>query len=84
MSNAVIENVRRSLGRTAQTPLSPRPAIYESRIPESTDTEVERFLGEIKKLSGIAQQLSPTGIDDALKNLVEEQNIHKATAWETP
>ena len=83
MTNPVLENVRRALGRTAQTPLGPRPAIHESRLPESVDSEIERFLGEIKKLSGVSQKLSPSEIDSALKTLVEEQNIHKATVWET-
>ena len=90
MTNPVIENVRRALGRTAQisspngTPLSLRPAVYESRQPESVESEIERFLGEVKKLSGVGQKLSPSEIDPALKTLVEEQNIHKATVWETP
>jgi L-lactate dehydrogenase complex protein LldG len=84
MTNPVIENIRKSLGRTAQTSLSPRPAIYEPRQPESVDSEIETFLNEIKKLSGVGQKLSYTDIDAALKTLVEEQNIRKATAWETP
>jgi len=84
MSNSVIEKIRRSLGRTAQTPLSPRPAIYESRQPESYDSEIETFLKEIKKLSGVGQKLLPSEIDAALKTLLQDQNIRKATAWETP
>lgn len=84
MTNPVIDNIRRSLGRTAQTPLSPRPAIYESRLAESLNIEVGRFLEEIKKLSGVGQKLSSADIDSALKTLVEEQNIQKATVWETP
>jgi L-lactate dehydrogenase complex protein LldG len=84
MTNPVIDNIRRSLGRTAQTPLSPRPAIYESRLAEPLDVEVERFLEEIKKLSGVGQKLSYADIDSTLKTLVEEQNIQKATVWETP
>jgi len=84
MTNPVIENVRRSLGRTAQTPLSPRPIIYESRLPESIDSEIDTFLNEIQKLSGVGQKLSTPEIDSALKTLVEKQNIKKATAWETP
>ena len=90
MSNPVIDNIRRSLGRTAQVsssqvaPLSPRPAIYRPRQPESVDSEVARFLEEVKKLSGVGQKLSTSEIDDALKTLVAEQNIHRATAWETP
>ena len=84
MTNPIIENIRRSLGRTAQTPLSPRPAIYESRQPESLDSEIETFLNEIKKLSGVSQKLSSFDIDLVLKTLVADQNIRKATAWETP
>jgi L-lactate dehydrogenase complex protein LldG len=84
MTNPVIENVRRSLGRTVQTPLSLRPAIYEPRLPESADSESERFLDEIKKLSGVGKKLTPADVDSALKTLVTEQNIHKATVSETP
>ena len=84
MTNPIIENIRRSLGRTAQTPLSPRPAIYESRQPESLDSEIETFLNEIKKLSGVSQKLSSFDIDSALKTLVADQNIRKATVSETP
>ena len=83
MTNPVIDNVRRSLGRTAQSSLSPRPAIYEPRQAETLDSENERFLDEVQKLSGVGQKLSPSDMDTALKNLVEEQNIHKATVWET-
>jgi L-lactate dehydrogenase complex protein LldG len=84
MNNPVIDNIRRSLGRTEQTPLSLRPAIYESRQPESVDSECEHFLDEVRKLSGIAQRLSPHGMAAALKSLVAEQNIRKATLWRTP
>lgn len=84
MTNPIIENIRKSLGRTVQTPLSPRPAIYEPRLPESLDSEIERFLEEVKKLSGVGQRLSSSEFDSALKALVSEQNIHKATVWKTP
>ena len=79
-----IENIRKSLGRTAQSPLSLRPAIYEPRHPESLDSEIEQFLGEIKKLSGVGQRLTPANIESSLKALVTEQNICKATVWNTP
>ena len=84
MTNSILENIRRSLGRTAQTPLSLRPAIYEPRLPESLDSEIERFLNEVKKLSGVGQKLSSSDIDSALKTLVNEQNIRKAAVWNTP
>jgi L-lactate dehydrogenase complex protein LldG len=84
MTNPVIDNIRRSLGRTEQTPLSLRPAIYESRQPESVDSETEHFLDEVRKLSGVAQKLTPDSVSDALKALVANQNIRKATFWHTP
>jgi L-lactate dehydrogenase complex protein LldG len=84
MTNPVIENIRRSLGRSEPTMPGPRPAIPEARQPESTDREIETILNEIKKLSGVGQKLSPSGLDQALKDLVEEQNVRKATVWETP
>jgi L-lactate dehydrogenase complex protein LldG len=84
MTNPVIENIRRSLGRTAQSPLKPRPDIYASRQPETTASESARFLEEVGKLSGVGQKLSPADVDSALQTLVREQNIRRATAWETP
>jgi L-lactate dehydrogenase complex protein LldG len=84
MTNPVIENIRRSLGRTAQAPFTPRPALSDSRQLEAIDSEIETFLHEIQKLSGVGQKLSPPEIDSALQTLVAEQNIRKATVWETP
>jgi len=84
MNNPVIDNVRRSLGHTAQTPLVARPAIYKPRLPEAVDSEIECFLGEIKKLSGVGQRLASSEVDSALQTLLAEQNIRKATVWETP
>ena len=84
MTNPVVDNIRRSLGRTDQTPLSLRPAIYESRIAESLDSETEHFLDEVRKLSGVAQKLTANAVSTALKSLVAEQNIRKATLWHSP
>lgn len=84
MTNPILENIRRSLGRTEQTPPGLRPAIFESRHAGSADSEIEHFLDEIKKLSGVGQKLSHAEIKSALKTLVVEQNIRKATMWNTP
>ena len=84
MTNPILDNIRQSLGRTAQTSLSLRPAIYEPRLPESLDSEIERFLNEVKKLSGVSQKLTSSDINSSLKTLVTEQNIRKATVWNTP
>ena len=80
----VIENIRRALGRTNGTPLSSPPAIHEARVSQSVDSETETLLSEIKKLSGVGRRLLPSEVDAALKALVDEQNIHRASVWETP
>jgi L-lactate utilization protein LutC len=84
MTNPVLENIRRALGRPAQSHVRLRPDIYEPRLPESVDSEITRFLDEIKKLSGVGQKISQPDIDSALKTLVTEQNIRKVTVWNTP
>lgn len=84
MANPIIENIRRSLGRSAATPLSPRPATYGPRLPGSINSEIDQFLVEIKKLSGVGLKLTSSEIDQALKNIITEQKIHKATIWNTP
>lgn len=84
MTNVVIENIRRALGRTTEMPLTPRPAIHAGRQQESIESETENFLNEIKKLSGVGRSLLPADIDSELKTLVKEQNIRRASVWETP
>jgi L-lactate dehydrogenase complex protein LldG len=84
MSNPVIDNIRRSLGRTEQSSLSQRPAIYPSRQAGSTDSEIQLFFDELKKLSGVGQRLAPSGIAETLKALVANHSIRKATVWKTP
>src|ERR1700690_2062744 len=84
MTTPIIEKIRTSLGRTAETALSPRPGIYPSRQPESINLEIELFLGELKKLSAVGVIVSSPEIGSLLKTLVTEQNIHKATVWNTP
>lgn len=84
MTNPVLENIRRSLARTPQPTLSLRPDILQPRLPESVESETERFLSEVNKLSGKGQKIQPSEIVSALQSLVAEQNIRKATAWNTP
>lgn len=84
MTNPVIENIRRSLGRTGSTPISQRPAIYQSRQARAADSEIQLFLDELKKLSGVGQRLAPAGVAGALKTIVAEKDIRKATVWNTP
>jgi hypothetical protein len=66
-----------------ETLYSLHPAIYKPRLPEFLDSEIDQFLGEIKKLSGVGQRLSPDEIESVLKTLIADQNIRKATVWNT-
>lgn len=84
MSNLIIENVRRSLGRAPNAPLAPRPLVYPARQPAPLDQEMEVFLGEVQKLSGSAQKLAPQAVATALQTLVTENAVRKATLWRTP
>jgi len=84
MSNPILENIRRSLGRTEKASLGLRPVILKPRPPESVDSEIASFLDEIKKLSGVGQKISSAEIESALKNLVAQHNIRKAAVWNTP
>src|SRR5688572_32097422 len=84
MTSPVIENIRRALGRTNETPMTPRPAIHKARLSQSVDSDTETFLSEIKKLSGVGRRLLPSEVDAELKALIDEQNIHRASVWETP
>jgi len=83
MTNPVIDNIRRSLRRSEGSSLSPRPAIYASRQVGTTNSEIQLFLDELKRLSGVGQRLASSGIADALKTLVAGNNIRKATVWNT-
>lgn len=84
MSNPVIDNVRRSLGRSDHAPLEPRPAVQPPRQPGQVEAEVARFLEELGKLSAVGKNLTPTSVHSELEALVAGQNIRRAAAWETP
>jgi L-lactate dehydrogenase complex protein LldG len=87
MTNPVIESVRSSLGRDkrgVETLLSARPAIYPTRQVGSTESEIEQFLEEVRKLSGTALHLKDQSILEALTAFVRAENIRKATVWDEP
>ena len=83
MTNPIIENVRRSLGRKPETPLDVRPAIVPARKPLDNDGEIDLLINEINKLSGSALRVHENEISDTLQQLIAEQGIKKATLWDT-
>ena len=83
MTNPVLENIRRSLGRTDRSPVGLRPAIYTPRQPQPVGAERALFFDELQKLSGVGAEISPAEVAAKLKELVETQQIKKATLWHT-
>ncbi len=83
MTNPIIENVRRSLGRIPETPLDVRPAIVPARRPLDKEGEIDFLVSEINKVSGWARRVQENEISDALQQLIAEQGIKKAALWDT-
>lgn len=84
MTNPVLSNIRRSLGRTDRSPVGLRPAIYTPRQPEAVDAETALFFAELQKLSGTGGRVAAAEIAAKLRALVETYEIRKATLWHTP
>ncbi len=84
MTNPVIENIRRSLGRTASGLTAEKPAILSPRSAQPLDKEIEQFLQEIAALQGVGRQMEPAAVGEALNALVSERGVHKAVLWDTP
>lgn len=81
MTPSVIDAVRRSLGRTADSPVGPRPAVCGPRRPGPPETEVQKFLDEVTGLSGTARFIPSPLLAGAFRDLVAEEGIRKAAVW---
>ena len=85
--DTILARVRSALGREANSPVAPLPD--SARMPPRTagdaESELRLLLGEIDKLGGSTRRLaSASALPAALRELVQAEAIHKATAWETP
>ena len=83
-SNPILDKVRLALGRQAGQPVLPRPPILSARPAGETNAELDLLCKEINALSGSAQRMSQDGLDAALFNLVDMQQVRRATLWQTP
>ncbi len=85
MTNPVIENVRRSLGRTAQSSARSRVPLFMS---PASPRWVTRKARASSKRSASSQESDKSFLRLMwillCRRLVQEQAIHRATAWETP
>lgn len=89
-SPEVLNRVRRSLGRPKSEalveaiPAFPegvlRPQITLANRIEARD----RFIQELEAISGCASLQTETGLEEALRQLVHQERIQRAAAWQTP
>lgn len=82
--NPVVDAVRHALGRSAADPVPPRPGLLPPRAAGSPEDEIDRFLGEVAALSGVARRVRETEIEPHLERLVRESEVHRACLWATP
>ena len=79
----ILKNIRQNLGRANTLMPEPRPAILEPRQPGNMSEELSRLFSEITQLSGRAEQINRSDLFEYLRKLVADNNIAKATAWQT-
>ena len=83
----VLGKLRASLGRTSGSPLPPVPTTGRvgPRTAGHQDAEIEQLFTEIGKLTGITRRLpSRDELRSALADLVNAEQVKKATLWTTP
>ncbi|CAG0942880.1 hypothetical protein ANRL1_01117 [Anaerolineae bacterium] len=80
-SASFLDTVRRALSRRDD---QPRPAILVPRAMLARDAEIDKLIEEINMLSGSARRIGENEFDAALRQLVEVEQIKKATLWATP
>jgi L-lactate dehydrogenase complex protein LldG len=80
----ILARVRLALRRDPSAPVPSVPGRVASRALGSLDYEMAGLLEEISKLGGKTQELAPDGLPGALERLVREEEIRKATLWQTP
>ncbi|MCX7838845.1 MAG: LUD domain-containing protein [Anaerolineae bacterium] len=81
----ILADIRQALQRPTETsPASlPATARVAPRVLGDPRVEMEMLFGEITKLGGITRRLSIGELDDALRDLVQAQQIRRATCWQT-
>jgi L-lactate dehydrogenase complex protein LldG len=82
--DTLIDTVRKSLGRQPGPPLEPRPANLPPRSQLDIQDEIDLFLSEVNQLSGIARRVDSQQLAEAIEELVEAEEIRRATLWSTP
>jgi L-lactate dehydrogenase complex protein LldG len=81
---SVIDSVRRALRREAGAPVPARPEILPARPAAEAEAEVDLLLKEVTALAGVAQRVSQAEVGTSLRRLVEQEDVRRATCWNTP
>lgn len=81
----ILADVRLALGRAidASVAIVPSSARIAPRTSGNVNVEIEMLLAEIGKLGGHTQRIRYTQIRPALEKIVRDEQINKATFWET-
>ncbi|MBI5305782.1 MAG: LUD domain-containing protein [Chloroflexi bacterium] len=82
----ILADVRLALQRDNNSPVAPIPptARIAPRVPGTTNEELAMLLDEIGKLGGVTRRIARAEIRAALAEIVRDESVKKATAWETP
>ena len=79
----ILNRVNVALRDTTRQPLTPN-ARMTPRTLGDVNAEIDLFIAEIQKLGGIARRVANRDeLQMAMRELVEKENIRKATVWET-
>ncbi len=82
----ILNNVRQALNTVPDRAVAqlPDPARVRSRIPGTTEIELDQLLSMIAELGGKTRRLqSRLDIEGVLAELVRDESVKKATMWET-
>ncbi|MGE5850141.1 MAG: LutC/YkgG family protein [Candidatus Methylomirabilota bacterium] len=82
----ILGRIRASLNRSPDTPvpLVPPSARVRPRTTGPTDAEIDLLFAEIGKLTGVTRRIgNRDGLQAALADLVQTEQVKKATLWAT-
>jgi len=82
----ILSDIRTALQRDPQSPRQPLPASARvaARVPGDASAEMQMLFNEITRLGGVAQHVPADELTRALEQLVRQQQIRRATCWNTP
>jgi len=82
--NVILDDIRASLGRTASSPVAPRPPIVPPRVARPIEQEIEKLMVEVNALKGNARRVASSDLNVALRELVRAESVRCAVRWNTP